>query len=184
MKLTIRNARLSFPSLFEASAVNEGDKPRYGCSILIAKDDPAVAKINAAIDAVAAEKWKTKAAAILKTLRAGDKTALHDGDAKAQYDGFEGNMYVSASNMTAPRVVDRDGRTPVDQYSGVIYAGCYCNFVVEFWAQDNKYGKRVNCTLLGVQFVKDGEAFGGGGSKATDEDFDDLSTEGLEDDLL
>lgn len=34
--------------------------------------------------------------------------------------------------------------------------------MVEFWAQDNNYGKRVNATLLGVQFVRDGAAFAGG----------------------
>lgn len=177
MKMTIRNARLSFPALFEPKAVQAGDKPRYSAAIILSPSDPQVAAINNAIEQAATDKWGAKAAAVLKTLRASDKTALHDGDSKAQYAGFEGNVFVSAANMTAPKVVNRDGKTPVEQHDGTIYAGCYCNFVVEFWAQDNGFGKRVNANLLGVQFVKDGEAFGGGGSKASDEDFDDLSTD-------
>ena len=36
------------------------------------------------------------------------------------------------------------------------------NAIVELWAQDNNYGKRINASLAGVQFAKDGEAFAGG----------------------
>jgi len=44
------------------------------------------------------------------------------------------------------------------------------------WAQDNQFGKRVNAELLGVQFVRDGEPFGGG-KPATPEDFEDLGAD-------
>jgi hypothetical protein len=54
--------------------------------------------------------------------------------------------------------------------------------VVELWAQDNQYGKRINASLGGVQFAKDGESFGGGGNVVEADDFDDLSVNA--DDLL
>ncbi|MDQ9777799.1 DUF2815 family protein, partial [Acinetobacter baumannii] len=44
----------------------------------------------------------------------------------------------------------------------------------ELWCQDNNYGKRINASLRGVQFLKDGEAFAGGGI-ASEDDFEDLS---------
>lgn len=47
--------------------------------------------------------------------------------------------------------------------------------MLEFWAQDNKFGKRVNATLMGVQFFRDGDAFSGGGA-ASDDDFDDVTS--------
>lgn len=127
----------------------------------------------AAIDAVDKEKWTSKADVMLKQIRAADKTALHNGDTKAQYAGYEGMMFVNARNPVRPTALDAD-KTPLQATDGRIYAGCYVNAVLEFWAQDNKFGKRVNATLMGVQFFRDGDAFSGGGA-ASDDDFDDVT---------
>jgi hypothetical protein len=42
---------------------------------------------------------------------------------------------------------------------------------IDVWAQDNNYGKRVNASLRGVKFARDGEPFAGGGA-ATEDDFE------------
>ncbi|MDC5277565.1 DUF2815 family protein, partial [Acinetobacter baumannii] len=68
----------------------------------------------------------------------------------------------------------RNGKTPLVQADGRPYAGCYVNAAIELWCQDNNYGKRINASLRGVQFLKDGEAFAGGGV-ASEDDFEDLS---------
>jgi hypothetical protein len=92
-------------------------------------------------------------------------------------------MYVSASNKVAPLVVDKD-KSPLSEASGRPYAGCYVNASLDIWAQDNSYGKRVNATLRGVQFFRDGDAFAGG-APASEDEFDDLSdTGGDADDLI
>jgi hypothetical protein len=75
-------------------------------------------------------------------------------------------------------VVDRD-RTPLTASDGKPYAGCFVNAVVELWAQDNQYGKRINASLGGVQFAADGDAFGGGGVRTEADDFDDLSVDAM-----
>lgn len=111
MKMTIKNCRLAFPAIFEAKAVNPGDTPAFSASLLIGKDHPQLAEIKKAISTVGADKWKDKAPALLKQLEAGGKTALHDGDTKASYDGFEGNLFISARNQSKPAVKDRDGKT-------------------------------------------------------------------------
>ena len=59
-------------------------------------------------------------------------------------------------------------RTPLTAKDGVIYPGCYVNVSIDFWAQDNSYGKRINAQLRGVQFVKDGERLGGSVAAADD----------------
>ena len=174
MKLKLNNVRLAFPVLFEAKTVNGEGKPAFSASFLIDPADPQVKALNQAIDQIAKEKWGAKADAMLKSLRAADKTALHNGDAKAQYQGFEGNLYISARNPVRPTAVDAD-KTPLQQSDGRLYSGCYVNAVVELWPQDNKYGKRVNATLMGVQFYRDGDAFSGGGA-ASEDDFDDVSS--------
>ena len=101
--------------------------------------------------------------------------ALHDGDEKAQYDGFAGNFFVTASaqETAAPTVIDRD-RSPLTQRSGRPYPGCYVNASLEFWAQDNAYGKRINAQLRGVQFLRDGDSFSAGRPASSDE-FEDVS---------
>lgn len=182
MKLKLNNVRLAFPVLFEAKTVNGEGKPAFSASFLIDPADPQVKVLNAAIEQVANEKWGAKAAAILKQMRATDKVALHDGDLKSNYDGFPGNLYVSARSTTRPLVINND-KSPLTEQDGKPYAGCYVNASIELWAQDNNYGKRVNASLRGVQFLRDGDAFAGGGAASEDE-FDDISAGATADDLV
>lgn len=173
MKIKLTNVRLAFPQLFEAKTVNGEGKPAFSAAFLIDPADPQVKAIHAAIEQVAKDKWGAKADAMLKQMRGTDKVALHDGDLKSAYDGFPGNLYISARSATRPLVINTD-KTPLIEADGKPYAGCYVNASVELWAQDNNYGKRINASLGGIQFAKDGDAFAGGGAASEDE-FDDIS---------
>ncbi len=182
MKVKLTNVRLAFPVLFEAKTVNGEGKPAFSASFLLDPADPQVKALNQAIEQVAKDKWGAKAEAILKQMRAQDKVALHDGDLKANYDGFPGNLYVSARSATRPLVIDKD-KSPLTEQDGKPYAGCFVNALIELWPQDNNYGKRVNASLRGVQFFRDGDAFAGGGAASEDE-FDDISSGATADDLV
>ena len=173
-ELKISNARAAFVTVYEPKkfAGDDAAKLAFSLSGILAKDDPQIKLINAAIDAEAKEKWKEKAPALLKLLRTTDKTFLHDGDLKPEYEGFPGNLYISARNPSRPLVIDRD-KTPLTQADGKPYSGCYVNLILDVWAQENKWGKRVNATLKGVQFVKDGDAFSGSAPASADS-FDEL----------
>lgn len=179
VKVMLSNVRVRFPNVHEPKAM-EGSKPRYSASLLLdPKADAAqIAKLKEAIKAAAKSKWAAKADTTLKALEAADKTCLHNGDAKADYDGFAGNLYVSASAQatSAPSVLDRD-KSPLSPTSGKPYDGCYVNASISIWAQDNQYGKRVNATLRGIQFAKDGEPFSGSRPASADE-FEELSDDG------
>lgn len=172
MQVKIPDARIAFAQLFTAKQVNGEGEPAFSASFIVDKNSPAVKIINAAIEAVAKEKWKEKAPAILKTLRVSDKVCLRDGDMKPDYEGFPGNFFVSARNKTRPVVKNRD-TSPLVEADGIVYSGCFVNAVVDIWAQDNKFGKRVNASLQGVQFVRDGDAFSGA-PPLTDDAFEDL----------
>ena len=182
MKVKLTNVRLAFPVLFEAKTVNGEGKPAFSASFLLDPADHQVKALNQAIEQVAKDKWGAKAEAILKQMRAQDKVALHDGDLKANYDGFPGNLYVSARSATRPLVIDKD-KSPLTEQDGKPYAGCFVNASIELWPQDNNYGKRVNASLRGVQFFRDGDAFAGGGAASEDE-FDDISSGATADDLV
>ena len=172
MKCILKTVRLSFPDLFKASSVN-GSEPRFAANFLIEPDSENAQVVKDTIAQVAKDKWGAKAEAELKKLSASDRTCLHDGDLK-DYDGYEGKLYISASNAVRPLVLDRDAKTHLDSSDGRPYAGCYVNALIDVWAQDNNFGKRINASLRGVQFVKDGDAFSGGGA-ATEDEFADLA---------
>lgn len=182
MKIKLENVRLSFPNLFTAKAGDQGGEPKFNCAFLIDPASPLIAEIEGAMKQVAKDKWGAKGDAVYKQLAASDKLALHNGDTKAQYTGYEGMMFINASSATRPLVMDRD-KTPLAEEDGKPYGGCYVNATVELWAQDNKYGKRINASLGGVQFVKDGDRFGAG-SAADESDFDELEEGANADDLV
>ncbi len=178
MKITIKNVRLAFPDLFVATAFEQGQEPKYGATFLVPKNSPQIKEIENAILEIAATKWGQKHKAVLDSIRTNpNKFCFNDGDLKSEYDGYAGCMSLSAKNKARPLVVDRD-KTPLTQADGKPYAGCYVHASVEFWAQDNQWGKGIRCTLRGVQFYKDGDAFSGGAPASPDE-FDDLSVEDL-----
>lgn len=179
MRVQLRNVRIAFPQLFEPKAFGDGD-PAFSASFLMPPDHAAVKELEAAIQAAADEKWGAKSKEVLKGLKAADKTCLHNGDSKGEYDGFAGNMFVSARSKTAPKVLDRKKNILLPR-DGIPYGGCYVNALLDVWAQDNDFGKRVNATLAGVQFVRDGDAFGSG-RPASEDEFDDLGDD--DDDLL
>lgn len=170
MKVRIENVRFTFPQVHDAKAVNGQGDPKFSITSLIGREHPQLAEVKAAMRKVAEEKWGGKATDTLKQLAAADKLCLHDGDAKSDYDGYAGNYFVNASNKVRPLVIGPQ-REPLVASDGKPYSGSYGNVIVEFWAQDNQFGKRVNASLLGVQFVKDGDRLAGGGVAAAD-DFD------------
>jgi hypothetical protein len=173
-------ARLAFTQhLFQKGTVGGEGKPAFSSTVLFPPTHPAVAQVLAAEETVAKEKWGAKAGDILTSIRANGKGALKDGNTKAEYQGFPGNKFVSMRSEVRPTVVDRD-RSPLTEADGRIYSGCYANVQVEIWAMDNQYGKRINAQILGVQFSRDGDSFGGGAPAADPDSFSDLSAGGGE----
>ena len=174
MKFLLPNVRLAFPAVFTPQTVmGEGD-PSYSAVMIIDPKGQAkvIEELQAVMKTVAKEKWGAKADATLKAITSKGNLCLRDGADKPDYDGFEGMMYMSARSKQRPLVLDTD-KTPLTEEDGKPYAGCYANVSVDIWAMDNQYGKRICAQLRGLQFVKDGEAFGGGGTANADE-FEEL----------
>lgn len=181
MRLNLKESRLAYPQLWEPRAfMGEGDA-RYSALLLLPPSHPCVHDVNTTIDKVAKDKWGQRADGILKTLRSSHKICFLDGALKAGTEGFEGNLYLSASSKKRPVVVDRD-RAPLTEKDGKPYAGCYVNAILDIWAQDNQWGKRINATLMGIQFLRDGDAFAAI-PPATAEDFDNMG-DGIDADAL
>lgn len=164
--------RIAKPEKFQGTG-----EPRFSGNLILESNGPDHKKALAAMRAAAAEKWgEDKAEAAMKSLIKAQKTALVDGDTKPDLDGYAGNVVVQAhakANEPPTLVATENGiNIALDRETqNRIYSGCYVNAIIEFWAQDNQWGKRINAQLCGLQFVKDGEAFSGGRPAGTD-DFD------------
>lgn len=174
-KIIIPEARLAFPDLFTPRSV-DGGPLMFGATFIVPPNSPALAAIAAEEDRVAKEKWGEKASQIVAMIRANNRGAVKPGILKAKFDGFEGNFFVSANSKTKPTVVDRQ-RVPIEPASGKIYAGCYVLGHIAIWAQDNKFGQRLNAEVTGVQFLRDGDAFSGGAAPSSVDEFGDLGAE-------
>ena len=173
MRIKLRDVRLSFPALFEPKAFDANQKAKYSASFILEEDDPQVDEIQEAIEAVAEDKWPGKVPRRLKT-------CLRNGEEKPDTAGYgDGVMFVTSSSPTQPRILDRAKRD-LTEADGVPYGGSYVSAVLELWAQDNQYGRRINAELKAVVFLRHGEAFGGG-SPVRDEELDDLCDGEVED---
>ena len=173
-KIKMQAVRLSFPSLFNTAKFGGEDTGKYEATFVLDKVDHAdlIKSINAQIDTLTKETFKGKAVP-------SDKLCLKDGDEMGRPE-FEGKMTIKASTKKRPLVINRD-KSPITESDNVIYAGCYVNGICSLWAQDNQFGKRINAQLDGVQFCRDGEAFGDGAvsvnefdafGSESDDDFD------------
>ena len=172
-RLSINGARIAFPSLWETAEFNGKDTERYCATFLIPKaQKELMAEIKAEIRSLFD-------VAQVKVPR--DRWCVQDGDDERfeDWDGWKNNWSLRASSKARPNVYDAD-RTLLPVNNGRIYSGCLVNAKVNFWLQDNSWGKRINAGLLGVQFAGDAPRFGGV-AMATEDDFDVVEgvTEGV-----
>lgn len=176
MIVKLNGVRLAFADLFQPRSVH-GSDPKFGGAFIFEPGSQNEKKLEQAMKDVATAKWGAKGEKILAKLKDDNRVCMKDGNKKNNkegdiYDGFEGMLYVSTNSDEHPLLLDRD-KTELTRADGKPYAGCYVNASIKVWAQDNKFGQRLNATLRGVQFVKDGEAFAGG-TPVSEDEFDDL----------
>lgn len=170
-KVKLTNVRLSFPSLFTPSSF-KGSKPAYSGTFLLnkVKDKRQILKVKKVIAEVAKAEWKTK---VPKRL----ETPLRDGDEKEDLDGYgEDVMFITGRSYDPIPIIDA-ARNTLTEDDRKIYSGCYVHVVLRIWAQDNEWGKRINCSLQALMFSKDGERFAGGEVVDAEEEFADLLEE-------
>lgn len=177
-RIMLKNVVLAFPALAEPQSFGEGE-PAYGAKFPIKPNSEQQKAIEAAILAEATEAWKDKAASVLKMLEEDGKVAFTKKVYRSKktgeaYQGFEGTHYLSTRNAkTQPSVYNAygdevDGKANIERDA---FSGAVVNASIEIWAQDNKWGRRINCSLRGVMLTGEGENFGGGSSPASANEF-------------
>ena len=164
-QLLVPNSRLGYPKLWKAEAIkNVSDsKPRFGCAIYLPKSDEAT---KAKIDKEIARLSKIN----FKGVKPKSKDlCVVDGDGEDGDENTKGHWIISANRAESqgrPQVVDRSKKAIDSSDASMVYAGCYCNFLVSFFVPKS-WGK-ICASLEIVQFVRDGDPFGAARAVAED----------------
>lgn len=155
-------------------------KISYPSHFLLPPNHPGVELVKAAQRAAAIAQWKDQAGNMLQTLAAQDRLCLHSGNvSKPGVDGYQDMLFVSGNAKKRFTIVGPD-RTPLNADDpNAPYSGCYVNAIIQVWAQANSWGKRINAQIMGVQFTRHGESFGGG-RVAAPEEFSNLGGGGAD----
>ena len=172
--------RFSFPYVYKMDIGNENSSEKYKITGIIEKDREAELKpLKQACMVAAKQIWpKIK----YKEL----ETPFNDGD-ESNTEAHQGHIIFTAKTTRKPTVVGPD-KLPLAE-GNEVYGGCYGKFsvvastynrVAEAYIEKadgttkktKKPIKGVNFFLNNVQFIKDGERFGGGTS--ADQDFDEV----------
>lgn len=166
-KFTIKNARVSFPAIFN-KAEFDGVATKFECTFLLDSETQAdqISQIEKRMDSFLADKFPKGAPKSIK------RTCFIDGNTR-DYEGYADHMAFKGSNQKRPTLIDRD-KTPLVEEDGKLEAGDYCNAIVDLWYSDHpKGGKQLLGNVLGIQFVKEGERFGADTTANADE-FDEI----------
>lgn len=192
IKLNLKNVRVGWLNVFEKAADSVGDdgkpiKGKFQATMYIDKDDPQINQLDATVlevlteglkSAKAAEKWMDRNYGFGNHA---DKCCVRDlGERDNPIEGLEEGLYLKATNQKRPLIMTSAGEKQTergltldgDDIEGKeVYGGCYANVSIEiFWMEKFKL---LGACLLGVRFREDGEAFGGAGETANDDDLDD-----------
>lgn len=166
-KVVTGKVRFCYVNVFEPTAMNEGDTPKYNICILIPKNDTkTVDKINKAIEA-AKQAGKAKIADKNGKIPSTLKLPLRDGDDERSDDpAFENCYFINANSNRKPSIVDRDLNPIMEKEE--FYSGCYGRASINFYAF-NVQSKGIATGLNNLQKLEDGEMLAGGST--AEEDF-------------
>ena len=179
----IRDVRVSYPKLFEPTQFEGKGDFSYSAVFHVEAGSENDKAIRNEIKRVSEAKWPGKTAVIIPSIEGRTQTFCYvDGRLK----DLDGGVWLLTAKRPAkegrPKVIDRDRRELLPE-EGRPYAGAFVHAKLAFWAQDNSAGKGLRCTLVGVQFSKDGESFGGA-PPASAEGFSELAPEETISDLM
>ena len=181
----LRDVRISFPVLFKPEEYKGDGRPNYSAKFFVEPGSAADKAIKEAIQKVAQDKWPEDWKDMIEEFRMDKKAFCYIDGKRVKYAGAAGHWVLTAKRRASdgrPKVVDKNPKIELTANDGKPYSGSYVNVKVEFWAQDDD-AKGIRCTLATVQYVRDGESFGGARPADTD-GFDDLSDSGDADDLI
>lgn len=176
----LSNVRLSFPHLTEpqktVNAQTGDTRISYSANFLMPESHQGFQQFMVMYQQMIAAKFAEKTPIVLNMIQADRKLRcfargeeIVNATTLQGYDGYPGNMVLTAGRATPPQLIQADG-TPVDPlntmaYQAIartMYAGCRVNAAIKPWRQENKHGNGIRCDLIAIQFAGDDKPLGVG----------------------
>lgn len=181
----LSNVRLSFPHIAEPQKQkgDKGERISYNAEFVMTPNHPGWALFHQTVLKMATEKWKEMAPNVINFCNANRKNRCYGGGEEKvkqstmkPYDGYPGNVFISAGKDRMPQIFDVAGKQidpndtmALQQEGRKMYGGCWVNAVVRPWMQDHKeHGRAIRCDFVAIQFLRDDTAFGEGAVDASD----------------
>jgi hypothetical protein len=167
--------RVSFESVFEPTAMQEGQEKKYGVTLIFPKKLTGpqldlLKQMKQAANEACQEKFGCDLGGNYKGKPL--RNPFRDGAEKPELDGYGDDVFfVRFSGRARPHVVDAQ-KHAISKDSGDFYNGCYSHLTYTVYTY-TKGTPGVAFGLVNIQKVKDGEQFGAGVSNP-DNDFDEL----------
>lgn len=176
----LSNARLSFPNIVEPQKQrNEQtgvERISYNCEAIMPPDHTGFAQFMQQYAALMQDLFKEHAQNVMQMIAADRKSRCFGMGAEKvnkktfqPYDGYAGQVFITASNKNRPQMIGPDGKAvnPDDlmayqMLARKLYGGCRVNVAVKPWVQKNQHGNGIRCDLIAIQFAGDDKPFGEG----------------------
>lgn len=181
----LSNVRLSFPHLTEpqenVNSVTGAKRISYNCEFLMPESHSGFIQFMKRFAELANVTWQEHANTVMAMINQDRKSRCYGrGEEKVNkktfvpYDGYAGNVFITAGRDTQPQIIQADG-TPIDptntlayqQLTRKMYGGCRVNAAIKPWIQKNQHGNGIRCDLIAVQFAGDDKSFGKGETDAS-----------------
>jgi hypothetical protein len=188
--IVVPRARLAFARIHKAEqSRNAQGQPqgtaKFSCTLLI---DPSskegaetMAKIKTAAATEVTAKWGDRA----NWPKANPATGMGGlilcfgmgNDLQKVYDGYKDMFSVKLADTTRPLLGNRSGAPVIEGDPQCPYSGCYVRARISPWVyyptpKRPQSANGVNMNFRSLQFLEDGPAFGGGGTRSAEEEFD------------
>lgn len=154
--------RLSYVTLIEPRAMEEGQDKKYSVQVLLPKTDKATKKeLDAIIEAARAEGVKTR----FNGKKPNKMVQVKDGDDEDAFTTYNqeyaGNWVFSASNKRKPIILDTDNKPVMDERD--VYSGCYARLALKAFPFNAAEGRAigVSISLDVVKKTRDGDPLDG-----------------------
>lgn len=172
--ILLKGVRIGYPNVVTPYKGQEG---KYSAKFYLDPKNPEHKKAIAKISEVMSEMIRDDLKGQKPTP---DRICLKKGEDFGKSDFEKEFLILNANEREQPTVVDRDGKTRITD-PRKIKGGNIVNAQIALWAQNStEYGKRINCNLIAVQFVKDDGMTFSSRQKADDSLFEDY-TDGEDD---
>jgi hypothetical protein len=161
--------RVSHPHIFKPSQMIDPrtKQPKgplsYSIEMLFDKKTTDLSVIQAPVKAAAIGQWGSKEnwpKGMMLPIRDGDKPYGTKKEIKKEHKGMWVVRASTNAEYSKPHVVGRDPKVALES-EAEFYPGCYARASLKSHAYEVGVNSGVKFILDGVQFIRDGEAFGG-----------------------